>query len=252
MTESQSTQKLLELRKVTRSVADLLRGELTHYLGTLMPLVRPRTLLGHYVQGASKDAVRGSDKVFKELQTAYGILASARPFNLPRDLKPPLPLESSALEFVPFEYTHTVKTRGTSKTVTLTSPLKWILFYAGYPPEKLQEVVGKGDAVGVHIQEHVLNHVALHVALQQKGVSQVFEALRFPVSTHHVPELGPLPITLISSAIPTLRPADATIMESTELSGTDAFEEVVDVAAIRSLEDPLRERLVAVIDSSGD
>lgn len=252
MTESQSTQKLLELRKLTRSVADLLRGDLMQYLGTLMPLVRPRTLLGHYVQGASKDAVRGSDKVFKDLQSAYETVSTARPFNLPRDLKPPLPLESNTLEFVPFEYTHTVKTRVTSKTVTLTSPLKWILFYAGYPPEKLQEVVGKGDSVGVHIQEHVLNHVALHVALQQKGVAQVFDALRFPISTHHLPELGSLPITVISSAIRTVRPPDSTIMESTELSGTDAFEEVVDVAAIRDLDDPLREKLIPLIDSAGD
>ena len=250
MTESQTTQKLLELRRVTRSVAEMIRGELTQYLGTLMPLMRPRTLLGHYVQGASKDAVRGSDRVFKDLQTAYEPVASSSPFNLPRDLKPPLPLESNALEFVPFEYPHAVKGRGSSKTVLMTSPLKWILFYEGYPPEKLREVVGKGDASGVHIQEHVLNHVALHVALQQKGVAQVFRDLRFPISTHHRSELGSLPISVISSAIPTVRPPDALIRESTELSGSDAFEEVVDTAAIQDLQDPLRERLLALIEGS--
>ena len=251
MKDSQTTQELLELRKLTRSVAEALRNDLVQYLGTLMPLVRPRTILGHYVQGAPKEAVRGADKIFKDLQAVYDTIASARPFNLPHDLKAPLPLESNTLEFEPFEYTQNVKSRGTAKTVAITSPLKWIVYYAGYPPQKLQEALRSGDPGGIHIDEHVLNHVALHVALfQQKGVAAIFEALRFPVSSHHLPELGNLPITVISAAIPTVRPSDERIIESTELSGSDAFEEVVDVEAIRDLEDPLRRKLSTLADGA--
>jgi hypothetical protein len=251
MKDSQTTQELLELRKVTRSVAELLRNDLAQYLGTLMPLVRPRTILGHYVQGAPKEVARGADKIFKDLQAVYDTIASARPFNLPHDLKAPLPLESNTLEFEPFEYTHTVKSRGTTKAVAITSPLKWIVYYAGYPPQKLQDALRSGDTSGVPIDEHVLNHVTLHVALfQQRGVAAIFEALRFPASTHHLPDLGNLPITVVSAAIPTIRPSDERIIESTELSGSDAFEEVVDVGAIRDLADPLRQRLSALLDAA--
>jgi hypothetical protein len=252
MAETSNTQKLLELRKITRSVEDFLRGELKQYLATLMPLVRPRALLGHYVQGASKDPVRGADKAFKDLQGVYETVAAARPFNLPRDLKPPLPIDSHALEFVPFEYTHHAKGRRASKSVRITSPFRWVLYYSGFPPERLQESLAAGDTAGVTIQEHVLHHLVLHVALSlQKGVPQLFEALRFPISTQHFSELGGLPITVISSVIPTVRPPDETLIESTEVSGSDAFEEVVEVAAIHDLKDPLREKLLAAVDSGG-
>src|SRR5215468_6450551 len=89
MADGWSTQKLLDLRKLTRSVADALRNDLAEHLATLLPLVRPRTLLGSYVQGAPKDS-RRSDKAFKDLQSAYDSVASAKPFTLPRDLKAPI------------------------------------------------------------------------------------------------------------------------------------------------------------------
>jgi len=251
MAEVLSTQKLLELRRVTRNVADLLRGELKQCLTTLMPLFQPRTLLGHYVQGAGKEPARGGDRVFKELVSAYEGVSNSRPFSLPRDLKPPLPVDSNALEFVPLEYAHAVKGRKASKTVTVTSPLRWVISYSGFGPDRLRETLAAGDSSGATIQEHVLHHVVLHVAFQQKGVSSVFESLRFPVSTERFPDLGSLPITVISSAVPTVRPPDETIVESTEISGSDAFEEVVDKAAVTALPDPLRQRLLAALESAG-
>jgi hypothetical protein len=250
MADALSTQKLIELRKVTRNVADLFRGDLKQSLTTLMPLFQPRTLLGHYVQGAGKEPVRGADRVFKELLNAYETVAGAKPFSLPRDLKPPLPVDSHALEFAPLEYSHVAKGRRAAKTVTVTSPLRWVLSYSGFGAERLREALAAGDSSGATILEQVLHHVVLHVAFQQKGVAAVFEALRFPVSTHHFPDLGNLPVCVISAAVPTLRPPDETIIESTEVSGSDAFEEVVDVAAVRELKDPLKERLLAALESA--
>jgi hypothetical protein len=58
--------------------------------------------------------------------------------------------------------------------------------------------------------------------------------------------LGDLPITRIGVAIPTSRPADAVVIESAELTGMDAFEEVVRVEAITQLPDPLKERLLEI------
>jgi hypothetical protein len=249
MAETDRTQKLLELRKITRHVADLLRGDLKQLLATLMPMLQPRTLLGHYVQGASKEPARGGDRVFKEVLAAYEAVAGTRPFSLPRDLKPPLPVDSHALEFAPFEYAHTAKGRKSTKTITVASPLRWVLSYSGYAPQRLQEALASGDAGGGTIQEHVLHHVVLHVAMSQKGVAALFEALHFPVSTESLPDLGNLPVTVVSSSVATVRPPDETLIESTEVSGTDAFEEVVDVAAIRDMKDAFRERLLAAVEA---
>jgi hypothetical protein len=248
--EALTTQKLLELRKITRVVADVLRAELKQHLATLMPLVEPRMLLGHYIQGAPKDSVRGADRVFKELLAAYEGVTSSRPFSLPRDLKPPISIESNTLEFAPFEYEHTAKGRKASKVIAISSPLRWILNYSGFAPARLRDSLASGDVSGSTVQEQVLHQVVLHVAMEQKGIAPLFEALRFPVSTHHFADLGSLPVTVVSSVVPTLRPPDETIIESTEVSGSNAFEEVVDVEAIQALRDPMREKLLAALDTA--
>ena len=250
MAEGWSTQRLLDLRKLTREVADALRGDLAEHLATLLPLVRPRNLLGSYIQGAPKDA-RGSDKAFKDLQAVYDSVASSKPFNLPRDLKAPIPVDSSALEILPFEYDHAAKSRRVAKTVRIASPLKWVIAYSGFSTERLREALASGEP-GVSVAEIVLHTLVLHVALQQRGVHGLFTALRFPLSTHHEPSLGNLPITVVSAAIPTVRPPDETIIESTEIAGKDAFEEVVDVDAIEKLEDPVRKRLANLVREHRD
>ena len=75
MDRPMNTQHLLQLRKLTRAVSDQLRGQLKDYLVTLSPLIRPRTVLGDYVQGSLKETVRGADKTFKDLQSLYESVA---------------------------------------------------------------------------------------------------------------------------------------------------------------------------------
>jgi hypothetical protein len=50
----------------------------------------------------------------------------------------------------------------------------------------------------------------------------------------------------IGAGVATERPSDAVIMESAELTGMDAFEEVVKVEDIQQLRDPLREQLLEI------
>ena len=55
-----TTKRLLALRKLTRAIAELVRGQLKDYLSTLTPLLRPRHVLGEYVQRGVKQATGGS------------------------------------------------------------------------------------------------------------------------------------------------------------------------------------------------
>ena len=57
-------QSLLVLRKLTRAITDVVRVQMTEYLKTLTPLLRPKAVLGDYVQGGLKEPSRKSDKAF--------------------------------------------------------------------------------------------------------------------------------------------------------------------------------------------
>jgi hypothetical protein len=247
--ETYSLQRLLALRKLTRAISDLLSAQLREYLATLGPVLRPKNVLGDFVQGAGKDARRGPEQTFKELQAVYQQAALSKPFNLNVELSPPIEIGASTLELVPLDYTHTVN----GKPVAITSPLQWTLTYAGLSPGRLRDLLaGKNPPAG-ELQQFVLHFSVLHLVMaRQAGVARMLEALRFPVSSTRLPAFGQLPVTLIAAPIATFRPADDVIADSTELSGKDAFEEVVDVDAIRGLRDPLRERLVELARSFGE
>jgi hypothetical protein len=79
----------------------------------------------------------------------------------------------------------------------------------------------------------------------------MMETLHFPIEVGRLPGFGELPITFITSAVSTNLPPDELIIESTELSGKDAFEEIVDVSDIEKLGDPLKERLTGLVQSQG-
>src|SRR5438046_1302144 len=93
MEESYSTQRLLELRKFTRAIADLLRTQMREYLSTLAPLFRPRNVLGNYAEGGAYEASRTGEKAFKELQELYQIVAQSKLYRLPLELKTPLEVD---------------------------------------------------------------------------------------------------------------------------------------------------------------
>jgi hypothetical protein len=72
----------------------------------------------------------------------------------------------------------------------------------------------------------------------------VFGSLHFPITTATLPEFGPLPITRIGIPISTTRPTDDMILQVADLTGMDAFEEVIQVADLSRLGDPLQTRLL--------
>jgi len=64
-----------------------------------------------------------------------------------------------------------------------------------------------------------------------------------------MPEFGELPLTIITSAVKTERPLDDVILESTDLSGVDATEEIVRVTNVAGMVDPRRARLLEIVEA---
>jgi hypothetical protein len=242
-----STQSLLVLRKLTRAIADVLRAQMTEYLATLAPLLRPKMVLGDYVEGGSKESTRRADKAFKELQALYEKVASTKPYNLPRELTLPLRLAGTGLEITAVDSPHVVQSGSDTRTIMVRSPLTWTLTYAGYAPTRLPDLLKEKLRPGDELGQLVLSYLLMHVVTTNSlALMQVFNALHFPITTTTLPEFGPLPITRIGVGISTERPSDAIILESAELTGMDAFEELVNVDELSQLRDPLKERLLEV------
>lgn len=245
-----SIQSLLVLRKLTRAIADAVRVQMTEYLASVSPLLRPAALLGDYVQGGIKEAPVKAERAFKDVQALYQAIAPAKPFSLPRDIGTPFNFPSSTLEITPVEYLHAAQDGATTRNITVKRPLSWVLTYSGYPPTRVEQWLGSGTKMRAtdELQRFVLSQVILHVALNsQPGLLHMFEGLHFPIATSQWPEFGDLPMTGIGAAISTSRPPDAVIIQSAELTGVDAFEEVVTVEDIERLSDPFKERLRAIV-----
>jgi hypothetical protein len=250
MEERYSTQHLLTLRKSTRAIADLLRTQMREYLSTLAPLFRPRNVLGNYAQGGAYEASRTGEKAFKELQERYQTIAQSKLYRVPSELKTPLEVINTQLEMTPVEYTHVANNGNESKAVVVTSPLKWALTYAGFGPARLREVLNNGGRTTDDLQQLVLHYLMMHsVVTKQAGVARILEALHFPLNVEYSPELGDLPLTYISSTISTIRPPDEVLVESTEVSGMNVFEEIVQLEDVAKLRDPLKEQLLAITKS---
>jgi hypothetical protein len=242
-----STQSLLVLRKLTRAIADSVKAQMTEYLATLAPLLRPKMVLGEYAEDGSKESTRRSDKAYKELQALYERIAGTKPYNLPRELTPPFRLSGTGLEITPVDTPYVIQSGSETRTIMVRSPLSWTLTYAGYPPTRLPELLKAKLRPGDELGQLVLSYLMMHVVTTNSpGLMQTFEALHFPITTTTVPEFGPLPITRVGVAISTSRPHDEVILQTAELTGMDAFEEIVNVDELSRLRDPLKERLLEI------
>jgi len=242
-----SIQSLLALRKLTRAITDIVRVQMTEYLKTLTPLLRPQVVLGEYIHGGQKEATRKADKIFKDLQSMYEAVAASKPYHLPRELNPPLDFPRVGLEITPLDYIHVIPQGGDNRRIKVRCPLTWVLTYTDFPPNRLQELLETKVRDTSEIQRFVLSYLVLHLlTTNEPGLMQIFESLHFPITSTKSPQFGELPITRIGVPIATTRPSDAVVVESAELTGMDAFEEVVQVEDITRMADPLKTRLLEI------
>jgi hypothetical protein len=249
MEEAHTTQKLIALRKLTRTIGEIICGQMKDYIATLTPLFRQRAVFGEHIQGFGREPALLAEKAFLELQTLYATVATTAPFHLPKELKTPLMQMTSSLELTPWEYLHIAKSGQGSKTITVTSPFRSVVSYAGYTPRRLKDLLANRNRSNDELQQFVLHYIAMHVVIsKQPGLTQLLNTLHFQIASSQLPDFGALPITYITSSVSTSLPPDAQVIESTELSGMDAFEELVNVSDIQSLRDPLQEKLLGLVN----
>jgi hypothetical protein len=244
VTEEYSIKRLLALRRVTRAAAGSLASQCRDVLQTIHFPTRPRMVLGEYIASGSKESVRGADGVFSEFKAIYESVSAARPFGLRMPLTSPLVNLATVPEIAAWEYTHEAKSDQGNKSISVTSPLRWVLHFSPYPPRKVLELIAARDQSTAELQLAVIHYVLMQILLKhQPGLMRLFAALRMPIEIGRYPGCGELPVPIISSEVRTLLPPDPVLVESTEISGQDAFEEIVDLPFLRELADPLKTSL---------
>lgn len=241
-------QELTELRRKTEVVSKFLQEQLTAHLETLRPIVSPERLFGKYV-GAKGDAVI-ADRAFAQLQQNYKPF-SPRPFDVPSEFDEHwLSLVGNRVALYPWEYTHEAKTDRETKTISMASPVRWVVsFTSGYSLSQVRQgLAGKGERRAEHVRQFVVNALVTQATFSHaSGLAALFTDLRYQVQIDYAPDLPKLPLTTISFGLPSFRPADDLILSATSFSGIPAFIELIDVDALARLQDPLKARLQELV-----
>ena len=246
--------RLLVLRKLTRAVADTLTSELKTYLATLAPLIQPRQVFGEFIRGGAKQGTSDSDRAFKQLQELYQTLARSKAFGLREDFESPLEIMNSSIELTSADYSHQAVSGSETKTITVTSPLKWVLSIPSFGPQRLRELLGTPFARrnSAELQQCLLHWLVLHVTIANRpGVAHILSGLRFQLATARYAEFGELPVIQVAFPVSTIRPPDDVIIQSTEMSGMSAFEEVIDIDSLTNMHDPVKDRLMELFNQHG-
>jgi hypothetical protein len=235
-----SLQELPALRRKTEAVSRFLKDQITAHLETLRPLFAPERMLGKYAGG--KADVTGAERALAELQQNYKPF-TAKPYDLPETLDANwLTLVGNALELHPWEYLHSLQ----GKPITMSSPVRWAVNYrANYTLSQVKEVLrGKETVRQDYLRQFVVNALVLHLTLSRNpGLVKLFEDLRYELKSEKSMELKGLPIVTLTSSLASFRPADDLIQAATAFSGVPAFIELLDLEAVRSPRDVLKEKL---------
>lgn len=239
--------KLLELRKLTSAIGNFMQTRLLDYFSTLKPLFAPHTIFGNHTRsGGAEGTVKGEDKAFAELKSAYIEIAGSKLFNQPRELVSPISIKTSRPEVSQMEYPHETTVDGVTKTVTMISPLRWVLTYAGFNPAHLRSLIAQGDNVNDRQMQETLQHIMVmnSIMARNSGLTKLLSHLGFTTSTEHLSDCGNLPFTIINTPISTQRPSDQIILQFTQVSGSPVFEEVVNVQDIINMRTLLKDSLL--------
>jgi hypothetical protein len=251
--ESLNVEQLLHLHTLTKDVAKVCQKQLRGYLDTLAPLFRPRRILGEAMEGAERESVGGSDRTVAELRDLYRKVAM-RPFDLRPELSLPLESVSTQMQLYEWEYLHQTKTDRGWRSIKVTSPLTWVVAYSSnYSlPIFRQVLAGQEERDAEAVRAFVLRACLMHLHFTKfPAIADLLTGLRYQVEVRQTPETGDLPLVTVSAPFHTMRPPDGLITVASGLAGGASFSEVLDLATVKNLKDPLREQIVAIFRTHG-
>lgn len=244
-------EQLSDLRRKTDVVAKFLQEQLQTHLETLRPILLPERVFGKYIGGRGESGL--ADRAFTQLQQNYRPFTS-RPFDVPAQFDEHwLSLVGSRVTLYPWEYTYEARSERETRTVAMSAPVRWVVSYtSAYTLSQVrQALVGKGERRPEHVRQFVVNALVMQLMITHApGLAALLGDLRYQLQTETSPDLEKLPLTVITSGLPSFRPSDDLILAATNFSGVPAFIELIDVDAFYRVKDPLRARIEDLLRSA--
>src|SRR4029453_7259691 len=120
-------QELTELRRKTEAVSKFLQDQLAAHLETLRPVLPPERVFSKFLGTKGDHGL--ADRAFAQLQQNYRPF-SGRPFDIPWEFHSQwLSLVRNPLALYPWEYAHEARTDRETKTITMASPVRWVVSF---------------------------------------------------------------------------------------------------------------------------
>src|SRR5438046_882120 len=116
---------LLEFRETTERISGFLHRRLKGHLTTLSPLFAPARVFGRHV--AARESAPRADEALAQLLEKYKD-ASGSPFDLRHGVdEETLTSIGTEPEIYPYEYSFDAQGPKFTKSLSMTSPLRWVL-----------------------------------------------------------------------------------------------------------------------------
>ncbi len=241
-------QEFVKLRQATEKIAQFLNKRITVHADILRPLFIPRKLLGPYVKSSVSEEVPKAEKAFTDLRELYFSVCE-KPFSLLRRLQPPIPPISNFLEAVPLKYPLSIES-AEKKTIDIISPTRWILSYrSDVSLDRLKSMVADTGTRQIDEMSHaIIGNLTPVIFLKYfPALNHLLEDLRYKVEIKGLVDLGNMPVVVLTAPIDTFLPPDDFILQVTQISGIDAFQEIINLEAVESMTDSLKDELKNLI-----
>ena len=243
-----SVDEFVRLRQRTERVSEFLAKRLRTHLGLLYPILAPGRVFGKYI-GSRENSPR-ADEAYAQLTARYKE-ACGRPF----DVRPELDDEALTameygIEMYPWEYSYEASGPQGSRTVSITSPVRWIVTYrSDYTPAAVRTLIAtKGQRRVGPLRQFVVNALAIQVVLARTpGLAGLIGDLRYETQSESDPSFGKLKLLTLSAPIRSFRPADDLILAATGFSGVPSFIELIDENSLETMGDPLQQDLQEIL-----
>lgn len=234
--------------EMTQRESTAMAAKLENCLSVIQYLMNPKSAFGRRA-GASENS-KAAQMAIADFEATYQKIASAEPYKL-GSLPELVEISPAKPEITRFSYRYVLTTPKGKCELVVQAPFRFVLQPAGFSLQDLHKLVAN-KAPKEELRSCVMHYASLNFLLaKNKSLLALFEDLRLPISSEVMEGLGPLPITVVNSSVPTMRPPDPLLAQICRLTGLKSAQEVIDLEKLTGIVNPLAQRLREESDAWG-